>query len=211
MDENQEKSEKSHDEKPAESRPLTTGPRPDRTNRGGIADENQEKPEESHDERPAKPRPLRTRPLPDHTNVVAAGEQRRRTKRHRILAGALAASIAGVFAIVTALIATDWFPQMLGFRIDEIRVSRNILYARILYFRDREKGQDPIMEKEVGVIGSKFRETRKIYDEGLYMSAYYLTPHTREGMTVHAHSSGVHGHTLHRLANQDHAASVYAR
>ena len=113
--------------------------------------------------------------------------------KNQIMVSLIAATIGGVFTFMTALLTTDWFPKLLGFKIDEIRLVRRITYARILYFRDRHKGEEPVIEKVIGYKDkeSNIRGKRKLYDEGLYIDAYYLTPHSQSNMGLHAHSSGL--------------------
>lgn len=72
-----------------------------------------------------------------------------------------------------------------------IHVKREIVYARILYFRDRELDPIPVMTKEVGRRDTIIRRERALFDEGQYIHAFYLHPHQVNTMQLHASSSGV--------------------
>ncbi len=110
----------------------------------------------------------------------------------RAWVSALIGAIGTIFAATVAgLVTTDWFPELLGYRTSEIHVKRTELYARILYFQDRAKGGIPFQKKRVGLDGSQSQREVQLFDEALYIRAYYLRRHKVEKMPLAASSSGI--------------------
>jgi len=116
-----------------------------------------------------------------------------RESKRGVLVGALIGALGTVFAAVLGtIVATDWFPQLIGIRSDSIHVERLVLYARILYFKDRSAGESPVITKKVGLKNSTLsRKVNPIFDEGLYMLSYQLLPHNVDILDHQVHTSGI--------------------
>lgn len=113
----------------------------------------------------------------------------------------LVAAIGGASTILAASLSSPlWRPLLAGAedstpRIEqaEARISKRILYARILQFRDKRLGAPPVNPNAyVGWMDSRIRTIgTPIYDEGLYVDALYLYPHRQEHLKASLQSSGI--------------------
>lgn len=71
-------------------------------------------------------------------------------------------------------------------------IKRAVVYAKILFFRDRRVGEPYMTQKTLNLIGGEIEKpNEKLYDEAFYLRAYYLhSPHP-DRLKFEGHSSGV--------------------
>lgn len=102
--------------------------------------------------------------------------------------------IGGIFVIVAGVINNPRILEDLGYRKSEIEFERVILYAQILNFRDKKSNEGkPLFKKQVGLNETSVRKFIDIYDEALYIKAYYIKKHKVSEIELHATSSGITG------------------
>ncbi len=118
-------------------------------------------------------------------------EKKPRSLTKEWLVGIIVALIGALSTIAASVFGTEWFPELVGFRSNHIYVNRTILYARILHFRDRERGATPLLRKPLGLVGSQSRHEEDLFDEALYIRAFYLKKHKATAIALGAHSSGI--------------------
>lgn len=87
----------------------------------------------------------------------------------------------------------DWFKQLFTAAPSPptTTIERAVIYAKILYFRDRKVGEQHMIGKALQLAGGENIENEKLYDEAFYLRAYYLrTPHP-DKLKFEGHSSGI--------------------
>jgi hypothetical protein len=125
------------------------------------------------------------------SGIGAEAERKTSSLKKDILVALISALTTILATGVTAFITTDWFRDFVGLKSSDIVVRRMVVYARILSFSDKHKNEKPISDREIGLRGTSQRRKTELYDEGLYLHAYYLSPHIPNTMTLKAHSSGL--------------------
>jgi len=71
-------------------------------------------------------------------------------------------------------------------------IERAVIYAKILFFRDRRVDEPHMIQKSLNLIGGEIEKpSEKLYDEAFYLRAYYLhSPHP-DRLKFEGHSSGI--------------------
>lgn len=71
-------------------------------------------------------------------------------------------------------------------------IKRAVVYAKILFFRDRRAGEPYMTQKTLNLIGGEIEKpSEQLYDEAFYLRAYYLHSAHPDRLKFEGHSSGV--------------------
>ena len=71
-------------------------------------------------------------------------------------------------------------------------IKRAVVYAKILFFRDRRVGEPYMAQKTLKLIGGEIEKpSEQLYDEAFYLRAYYLHSAHPDRLKFEGHSSGI--------------------
>lgn len=85
----------------------------------------------------------------------------------------------------------DWFKNYIRPVDPPITIERAVVYAKILFFKDKKAGENPIIKKTLSLAGGEVTRDEDLYDEGLYLRAYYFRKPHPDKLSFEAHSSGI--------------------